>query len=103
MVEKERQGEKAVLINRFYPSFSYKVRKVFAKETCLLNVIDKKCIVKLLGASETPLAIMMEYLEFSFMPFGRLECVGSLDKLLNIIDKDDLVKDFQGIGNYIAR
>ena len=102
MVEKRRQGEKAVVMNRFYSSFSYKVRKVFAKETCLLNVIDNKCIVKLLGASETPLAIM-EYLEFSFMPFGRLECVGSLDKLLNIIDKDDLVKDFQGIGNYIAR
>ena len=45
---------------------------------------------------------MMEYLQFSFMPFCRSECVNSLDKLLNILDKDDLVKDFQGVGNNIA-
>ena len=90
------------MIKKFYTSFSNEITKVFAKETRLLNTIDHKNIVKLLGVSETPLAIMMEYLEFSFMPFGRSECVNSLDKLLNILDKDDLVKDFQGIGNYIA-
>ena len=67
-----------------------------------MNTTDHKNIVKLLGVSETPLAIMMEYLEFSFMPFGRSECVSSLDKLLNILDKNDLVKDFQGLGNYKA-
>ena len=67
-----------------------------------MNTIDHKNIVKLLGVSETPLAIMMEYLEFSFMPFGRHECVSFLDKLLNMLDKYDEVKDFQGIGNYIA-
>ena len=61
-----------------------------------MNTIDHKNIV-----SETSLAIMMDYLEFSFMPFGRSECVSSLYKLLNILDQDDLVKDFQGIGNYI--
>ena len=72
------------------------------KEAHLLNTTDHKNIVKMLGVSETPLAIMMEYLEFSFMPFGRFECVSFLDKLLNIVVEDDLVKDFQGIGNYIA-
>ena len=61
-----------------------------------MNTIDHKNIV-----SETSLAIMMDYLEFSFMPFGRSECVSSLYKLLNILDQEDLVKDFQGIGNYI--
>ena len=35
------------------------------------------------------------------MPFGRYECVSSLYKMLNILDPYDLVKDFQGIGNYI--
>ena len=35
------------------------------------------------------------------MPFGRSECVSSLYKMLNILDPYDLVKDFQGIGNYI--
>ena len=31
--------------------------------------------------------------------FGRSECVNSLDKLLNILAKDNLVKDFQDSGN----
>ena len=75
---------------------------MFATEALLLNTIVHKNIVKLLGVLDTRLAIMKEYLEFSFMPFGRSECVNSLDKLLNILDKDDLVKDFQGIENYIA-
>ena len=90
------------MIKKFYTSFSNEITKVFAKEARLLNTIDHKNIVKLLGVSETPLAIMMEYLEFSFMPFGRHECVSFLDKLLNMLDKYDEVKDFQGIGNYIA-
>ena len=102
VVEKGRQGEKAVVIKKFYTSFSNEITKAFAKEARLLNTIDHKNIVKLLRVSETPLAIIMEYLEFSFMPFGRSECVNSLDKMLNILDKDDLVKDFQGIENYIA-
>ena len=66
-----------------------------------MTTIDHKNIVKLLGVSETSLTIMMEYLEVSFMPFGRSECVSSLYKMLNILDPYDLVKDFQGIGNYI--
>ena len=90
------------MIKKFYTSFSNEITKAFAKEARLLNTIDHKNIVKLQGVSKTPLAIMMEYLEFSFMPFGRSECVNSLDKLLNILDKDDLVKDFQGIGIYIS-
>ena len=90
------------MIKKFHTSFSNEITKVFAKETRLLNTIYPKNIVKLLGVSGTPLATMMEYLEFSFMSFDRSECVNSLDKLLNILDKDDLVKDFQGTGNYIA-
>ena len=45
---------------------------------------------------------MMEYLEFSFMPFGRSQCVNCLDNLLKILDKNHLVIDFQCIRNYIA-
>ena len=37
-----------------------------------------------------------------FYAIRRSEYIKSLDKLLNILDKDDLVKDFQGIENYIA-
>ena len=53
VVEKRRQGKNTVLVNRFYRSLSNEVRKVFAKEAGLLNIIDNKYIVKLLGASET--------------------------------------------------
>ena len=63
-----------------------------------MNKIDRKDMVKLMGVSKASLAIMMEYLELSFMLFGRSECVNSLDKLLNILDKDDLGKDFQDTG-----
>ena len=77
------------MIKKFYTSLSNEITKVFAKEARLLNTVNHKNIVKLLEVSETPLAIMMEYLEFSFMSFGRPECVISLDKLLNILDKDD--------------
>ena len=45
---------------------------------------------------------MMEDLQFSFIPFSRSEFVNSLDKLLNILGKDDLAKDFHAIGNNIA-
>ena len=100
--EKGKQDEKAVVIKKFYPLFSYEITKISAKEGRLLNTIDNKNSVKLLGVSETSLAIMMECLEVSFMPFVRSESVNSLDKLLNILDKDDLMKDFQGSGNYIA-
>ena len=94
MVEKRRQGKNTVLVNRFYRPFSNEVRKVFAKEAGLLNIIDNKYFRKIVGSIRNPLAIMMVYLEFSFMPFGRYECFNSLDKLLNIIDKDDSVKGF---------
>ena len=67
-----------------------------------MNKIDRKDMVKLMGVSKASLAIMMEYLELSFMLFGRSECVNSLDKLLNILDKDELGKDFQDTGNNIA-
>ena len=99
---KRWQDEKAIVIKKFYPSFSHEITKISAKEGRLLNTIDNKNSVKLLGVSETSLAIMMECLEVSFMPFVRPESVSSLDKLLNILDKDDLTKDLQGSGNYIA-
>ena len=49
MIEKGRQGEKAVVIKKFYISFSNEIIKVFAKEARLLDTIDHRNIVKLLG------------------------------------------------------
>ena len=48
VVEKGREDEKAVVIKKFYTSFSNKITKAFAKEPRLSNTIDHKNIVKLL-------------------------------------------------------
>ena len=54
MVEKRKQGKKAVVIKKFYTSFSNEISKLFAKEARLLNTNDHKNTVKLLGVSDTP-------------------------------------------------
>ena len=43
--------------------------------------------MKILGVCETPISIMMEHLELSFVPFGRdIKKVNSLEKLLDVFD-----------------
>ena len=103
MVEKGRLGEKAVVkkINHFN-SFSNEITKVFAKEARSLSTTDNKNIVKLVGSIKGPSCNNDRVLEFSFLSFGRSECVSSLDKPLHILGKDDLVKYLQGIRNYIG-
>ena len=59
-------------------------------------------ITLLLGVCENPISIMMEHLEFSFVPFGRDIKVNSLDKLLDVFDSENLLPYFPGIGNNIA-
>ena len=44
----------------------------------------------------------MEYLEFLFLPFRQEITVHSLDKLLCVLDEEDLVSYFLGIGNQIT-
>ena len=45
--------------------------------------------MKILGVCETPISIMMEHLEFSFVPFGRdIKKVNSLEKLSDVFDRN---------------
>ena len=44
---------------------------IFIKEALLLRWLSSRKAVKILGVCETPISIMMEHLEFSFVPFGR--------------------------------
>ena len=37
----------------------------------LLQPLSSRNAVKILGVCETPISIMMEHLEFCFVPFGR--------------------------------
>ena len=48
------------------------------------------------------LSIMMEHMEFSFVPFSRDIKVSSLDKVLDAFDSENLLPYFPGIGNNIA-
>ena len=58
--------------------------------------------MKILGVCENPICIMMEYLEFSFVPFGKDVKVNSLEKLLDVFNSENLLPYFPGIGNNIA-
>ena len=64
----------------------------------LLRRISSKSVLKILGVCENPIRIMMEHLEFSFVPFGRDIKVNSLDKLLDVFYSENLLPYFPGIG-----
>ena len=50
--------------------------------------------MKILGVCENPISIMMEHLEFSFVPFGRDIEVNSLEKLLDVFDSENLLQPY---------
>ena len=58
--------------------------------------------MEILGVCENPISIMMEHLEFSFVPFGRDVKVNSLDKILDVFNSENLLPYFPGIDNNIA-
>ena len=51
---------------------------------------------------ENPISIMMEHLEFSFVPFGRDIIMNSLDKLSDASDSGNLLPYFPGIDKNIT-
>ena len=60
--------------------------------------------MKILGVCGNPINIMIERLEFSLVPFGGGDIkLNSLDKLLDVLDSENLLSYFSGIGNSIAR
>ena len=63
---------------------------------------SSKNVVEILGVCENPISIMMEHLEFSFVPFGRDVKVNSLDKILDVFNSENLLPYFPGIDNNIA-
>ena len=58
--------------------------------------------MKILGVCENPISIVMEHLEFSFVPFGRDIKVNSLEKLLDVFNSENLLPYFPGIDKSIA-
>ena len=93
--------EKEVFVKKVRSQSSY-VRDIFAKETLLMSKIHHENIVSLIGVSEDPVAILMEYCVFSFTPFQRIEKFSSLDQLLQYLCTEDLFTYFPGILNFMA-
>ena len=44
---------------------------MLTKEALLLRRLSSRNVVKILGVCGTPISIMLEHLEFSFVPFSR--------------------------------
>ena len=91
-----------VVVKKLHSNLQQSVTSIFTKETLLLWGISAKYVVIILGVCENPISIMMEYLEFSFVPVGRDIKVNSLDKPLDVFDSENLLPYFPGIGNNIA-
>ena len=72
-----------VAVKKLRSNLPQNVTNIFTKEALLLRRISSKNVVKILGVCENPISIMMEHLEFSFVPFGRDIKVNTLDKLLD--------------------
>ena len=102
VVEKVFYNGDFIVTKTVHETLSEDVVKIFAKDAFLLSQIECNNVVEILTVYETPPAVMMEYLEFSFLPFRREITVNSLDRLLCILDKEDLLSYFPRIGNQIT-
>jgi len=101
-VEKGRFKNKDVAVKHLLDNDSEDVEKVFAKEALILKYANHENIVNLIGVCEKPIAIMMEYLEFSFVPFGTDLKANSLSSLLKIMDKNGFTSALTNLYNKIA-
>ena len=99
VVEKCKYKNNIVAVKKLHSNLPQNVTNIFTKEALLLRRISSKNVVKILGVCENPISIMMEHLEFSFVPFGRDIKVNSLGKLLDVFDSGNLLPFFPGIGN----
>ena len=67
-----------------------------------MNEIDCAHIVELISVSDDPMAVMLEYCEFSFRTFNRENSVNSLDQFLSYLDGEELFAYFPSICNKIV-
>ena len=100
--EKRKYKNNIVAVKKLHSNLQQNFTNIFTKEALLLGQLSSKNVVKILGVCENPISIMMEHLEFSFVPFGRDIKVNSLDKLLEVFDSENLLPYFPGTGNNIA-
>ena len=76
---------------------------LFAKEAKLLANFDHENVVKLLGVCENPVAMVMEYMNFSFQRFNRNASFCNLDDLLCYMSDEHIFHIYPKLGYFMAR
>ena len=66
-------------VKKLHSNLPENVTNIFTKEALLFRRISSKNVLKILGVCENPTSIIMEHLEFSFVPFARDIKVNFLD------------------------
>ena len=66
-------------VKKLHSNLTENVTNIFTKEALLFRRISSKNVLKILGVCENPISIIMEHLEFSFVPFARDIKVNFLD------------------------
>ena len=92
----------AVVVKKLHPSLSEDVVKSFAKEAKLLYHINYPNFLLLLGVCKNPMALIMDFPEFSFAPFGNDLISHSLDVFPKIFNGSDFVSSFPNLFNFVA-
>ena len=102
VVEKCKYKNNTVAVKKLHSNLQQNVMNISTKGALLLRRISSNNVVKIFGVCENPISIIMEYLEFSFVLFGKDIKVNSLEKLLGVFDSGSLLPFFPGIGSIIA-
>ena len=102
VVFKGKFAGNAVVVKKLYPSLSEDVVKSFAKEAKLLYHINYPNFLLLLGVCKNPMALIMDFPEFSFAPFGNDLISHSLDVFPKIFNGSDFVSSFPNLFNFVA-
>ena len=96
-------GGYAIVQKAIHNGFSSTDKKHFAKEAKLLHDINHANIVKIVGVSEDPIAIVMGFLHFDFRPFCREGSFSNLDDLLSYMNDEVIFFHFPKLACFMAK
>lgn len=89
------QAAETVVVKKVIGVLDGEERKLFLKEVALLNKLNHSNVVSLKAVCYRPCAFMMEYVYFSFKPFGDDFRVSTLGDLLLYIDSEYNCEGFE--------
>ena len=101
--EARQLSKRTVVIKKAIQALDEDERKLFLKEVALLHDLKHDNVVKLKGVCYKPCALMLEYLCFSFIPFGENARVSSLADLLLHADAEYNFEGFEDLVVFAAK